>query len=99
MNVQKFLAQLAQRVGGTYLPKGTTFEDDIVGYPRGAVIAVRKGYLVALAVTSTPGPARYIPVRPIRFDGCAIMVRFPASGAGHQLQEAIQSRPGFSSIF
>src|SRR5215831_10705272 len=88
MNVPTYLAQLAQQVGGVYVPKCTTFKDDATSNQNGAIIATRKGYLVALALTRTGRNA-----------GFAIMVRFPASVAVQQLQDAIKSKPGFSSFF
>ena len=88
MNVQAYLAQLAQQLGCTYVPNCTTFKDDTTSNQKGAVIGVRKGYLVAVALT-----------RAGRNAGFAIMVRFPTSAAVPQLQEAIKSKPGFSSFF
>jgi len=88
MNVPTYLAQLAQQVGGVYVPKCTTFKDDTTSNQNGAIIGTRKGYLVALALTRTGRNA-----------GFAIMVRFPATAAVQQLQEAIKSKPGFSSFF
>lgn len=88
MNVPTYLGQLAQQLRCTYVPKCTTFKDDSTSNQKGAVIGVRKGYLVALALT-----------RAGRNTSFSIMVRFPATTAVPQLQEAIKSRPGFSSFF
>jgi hypothetical protein len=88
MNVPTYLAQLAQQLGCTYVPKCTTFKDDTTSNQKGAVIGVRKGYLVALALTRAGRNASF-----------AIMVRFPTAAAVPQLQEAIKSKPGFSSFF
>jgi hypothetical protein len=88
MNVPAYLGQLAQQLGCKYVPKCTTFKDDNTSNQKGAVIGVYKGYLVALAVT-----------RAGRNTGFAIMVRFPTTAAVPQLQEAVKSKPGFSSFF
>jgi hypothetical protein len=87
MNVQTYLAQLAQQLGCVYVPKCTAFKDDYIANVKGAVVGARKGYLVTLALT-----------RQGRNSGFAIMVRFPASTAATQLQESIKSKPGFSSF-
>lgn len=88
MNAPTYLAQLAQQLGCTYSPKCTTFKDDNMSTQKGAVIGARKGYLVALALT-----------RVGRNAGFAIMVRFPTTAAAPQIQEAIKSKPRFSSFF
>ncbi len=87
MNVPAYLAQLAQQLGCTYSPKCTTFKDDNTSNQKGAVIGNRKGYVIALALT-----------RAGRNAGCAIMVRFPKTAAVAQIQEAIKSKPGFSTF-
>jgi len=92
MTEQAYLVQLDTQVGGTYVPKGTTFQDDKTANWKGVVIAARRGYLVALALTRKRGFAR------TGADGFAVMVRFPSSGAGPQLQEAINLNRGLSSL-
>jgi hypothetical protein len=88
MNVQAYLSQLAQQLDCTYVPKCTTFKDDTTSNQKGAIVGARKGYLVALALTRTGRKSSF-----------AIMVRFPATTAVQQLQEAIKSKSGFSSFF
>lgn len=89
MNVQTYLGELARQMQFTYVPKCTTFKGDTISNHKGAVIGTRKGYLVALALTRA-GRNTYF----------AIMIRFPAAAAAtKQLQEAIKSKPEFSSFF
>src|SRR5262249_14667586 len=88
MNVPTYLAQLAQQVGGVYVPRCTTFKDDTTSNQNGAIMGTRKGYRVARALT-----------RRGRTAVCAMMVLSPATAAVQQLQEAIKSKPGFSSFF
>jgi hypothetical protein len=88
MNVATYMSQLAQQVGGVYVPKCTTFKEDYQANLKGAVFGVRNGYLLALACTQV-GRSR----------GFAVMVRYPKSTAGPQIQEALKNRPGFSSFF
>ena len=88
MSVQTYLGELARQFQFTYAPKSTTFKDDTTSNQKGAVIGMRKGYLVALALT-----------RAGRTSFFALMIRFPAAAAVQQLQEAIKSQPRFSSFF
>src|SRR5260370_4195523 len=88
MNVPTYLGQLHQQMRYTYVRKCTALKDDRTSNQKGAVIGVRKGYRVALALT-----------RAGRHESLRILVRFPATTALPQLQEAIKSRPGFSSFF
>lgn len=88
MNVPTYLSELARQLQFTYVPKCTTFKDDSTSNQKGAVIGTRKGYLVALALTRA-GRNSYL----------AIMIRFPTAASMQQLQEAIKSKPGFSSFF
>jgi hypothetical protein len=88
MNAQAYLTQLAQAADCLYVPKCTAFKDDRTSNVKGAVIGARKGYVVALALT-----------RMGRNSSFAVMVRFPTTKAAPQLQEAIKSKPGFSSLF
>src|SRR5215467_6530455 len=88
MNSSTYLTQLAQQLACAYAPKATTFKDENITPEKGSVIGVRKGYLVALALT-----------RVGRYAGFAILIRYPAIMALQQLQEAIKSKPGFSSFF
>src|SRR5260370_13086072 len=88
MNVPTYLAQLAKQLRCTYVPKCTTFKDDRTSNQKGAVIGVRKGYGVVVARTRAGGNASF-----------SIMLRFPATTAVPQLEEAIKSRPGFASFF
>src|SRR5258708_4256414 len=88
MNIATYMSQLAQKVGCIYVPKCTTFKDQYRQNLKGAVFGVRKGYLLAMACTQVG-----------RSGGFAVMVRYPKSTAGPQIQEALKNRPGFSSFF
>src|SRR5215471_1314975 len=87
MNAPAYLGQLAQQLGCTYVPKCATFKNDNTSNQKGAVIGVRKGYLVALALTRAGNNS-----------GFAFMVRFPATNSAPQIQEAIKSKPEFPSF-
>jgi hypothetical protein len=92
MNAATYMSQLAQKLGSIYVPKCTTFKNDYQAIKKGAVIGARKGYLTALALTST-GHALG------RSNGFFLMVRYPKSSAAPQITEALKNRPGFSSFF
>lgn len=87
MNAATYLAALAQQLQCTHVPKCTTLKDDTTSTQKGAIIGARKGYLVALALTQVG-----------RNTGFAIMIRYPEMSALQQLQDAIKSKPGFSSF-
>ncbi|HWX53115.1 MAG TPA: hypothetical protein VN176_00850 [Verrucomicrobiae bacterium] len=88
MNIATYMSQLAQQLGAVYVPKCQTFKDHYQQNLKGAVFGVRKGYLLTLACTQTG-----------RTRGFAVMVRYPKSTTGPQIQEALKNRPGFSSFF
>jgi hypothetical protein len=88
MNVATYMAQLAQQIGGVYVPKCTTFRGHYHSPVKGAVLGARKGYLVALALT-----------RAGRTAGFAMLVRYPKAPIVPPLQEALHGRPGFSNFF
>src|SRR5262252_9595664 len=87
MNAPTYLAQLANVLACTYVPKCTTFKNDTTSNRNGAVIGTRKGYLVALAL-----------IQAGRSNSFAILVRLSPGTAAGQIQEAIKSKPGFSSF-
>ncbi|HWZ42855.1 MAG TPA: hypothetical protein VNW97_05235 [Candidatus Saccharimonadales bacterium] len=88
MNVATYMSQVAQRVGCIYVPKCSTFKDQYQHNLKGAAFGVRKGYLLTLACTQAG-----------RSSGFAVLVRYPKSAAGPQIQEALKNRPGFSTFF
>src|SRR6266481_561609 len=92
MNAATYMSQIAQQLGSIYSPKCTTFKNDYRSGKKGAVIGARKGYLTALALTSsgrTYGGT----------NGFSLMVRYPKSSSAQQITEALKNRPGFSSFF
>ncbi len=88
MNVATYMSQLAQQVGGIYVPKCTTFKSHYQSTMKGAVFGAYKGYLVALALTQAG-----------RTSGFVMLVRYPKAPIVPPLQEALKNRPGFSSFF
>lgn len=88
MNVATYMSQLAQQVGGIYVPKCPTFKEVCPSAVKGAVFGARKGYLIALALTQAGRTA-----------GFAMLVRYPRAPVAPPLQEALKNRPGFSSFF
>jgi hypothetical protein len=88
MNVATYMSQLAQQVGGIYVPKCPTFKEVCPTAAKGAVFGARKGYLMALALTQAG-----------RTSGFAMLVRYPRAPIAPPLQEALKNQPGFSSFF
>jgi hypothetical protein len=88
MNVATYMSQLAQQVGGVYVPKCPTFKEVCPTAAKGAVFGARKGYLMALALTQAG-----------RTSGFIMLVRYPRAPIAPPLQEALKDRPGFSSFF
>lgn len=88
MNVATYMSQLAQQVGGIYVPKCPTFKEVCPTAVKGAVFGARKGYLMALALTQAGRTA-----------GFAMLVRYPRAPIVPPLQEALKNRPGFSTFF
>src|SRR5258708_7182961 len=88
MNVATYMSQLAQQVGGIYVPKCATFKETFQSTMKGVVFGAYKGYLVALALTQAG-----------RTSGFVMLVRYPKAPIVPPLQEALKNRPSFSSFF
>ncbi len=88
MNIAAYMSQLAQKIGGVYVPKCTTFKETYQTATKHVVFGAYKGYLVALALTQAGRTAGFV-----------MLVRYPRAPMAPPLQEAFKARPGFSSFF
>src|SRR5260370_20170473 len=88
MNIAAYMSQLAQKIGGVYVPKCTTFKETYQTATKHVVFGAYKGYLVALALTQAGRTAGFV-----------MLVRYPRAPMAPPLQEALKARPGLSSFF
>ncbi len=87
MNVQSYMQQMAEHLGAIYAPKCKTFTNDYTSNLKGALFAVRSGYLIALALVKSGNST-----------AIRVLVRYPKTATAPQIQEAIKSRAGFSGF-